>query len=111
MRLYERMAEPCRLLRRSEAADGEGGTAVEYVADAEFAAAIVKDSSSDGSQADKRGEEAAWTVTGTRPLALAYGDVIERADGSRLRVVSGQVVAPAMASFAFRRCKAVSFDG
>ena len=25
MRLYERMAEPCRLLRRSEAADGEGG--------------------------------------------------------------------------------------
>ena len=45
----------------------------------------------------------------TRPLA--YGDVIERADGSRLRVVSGQVVAPVMASFAFRQCKAVSFDG
>lgn len=109
MRLYERMAEPCRLLRRSEAEDGEGGTAVEYVPDAEFAAAIVKDSSSDGSQAEKRGEDAAWTVTGTRPLA--YGDVIERADGSRLRVVSGHVVAPAMASFAFRQCKAVSFDG
>lgn len=109
MRLYERMAEPCRLLHRSEAADGEGGTAVEYVPDAEFAAAVVKDSSSDGSQAEKRGEDAAWTVTGTRPLA--YGDVIERADGSRLRVVSGQVVAPAMASFAFRQCKAVSFDG
>lgn len=109
MRLYERMTEPCRLLRRSEAADGEGGMAVEYVPDAEFAAAIVKDSSADGSQADKRGEDAAWTVTGTRPLA--YGDVIERADGSRLRVVSGQVAAPAIASFAFRRCKAVSFDG
>lgn len=109
MRLYERMAEPCRLLRRSEAADGEGGTAVEYVPDADFAAAIVKDSSYDGSRAEKRGEDAAWTVTGTRPLA--YGDVIERADGSRLRVVSGQVFAPAMASFAFRRCKAVSFDG
>ena len=109
MRLYERMAEQCRLLRRSEAADGEGGTAVEYAADAGFAAVIVKDSSSDGSQADKRGEEAAWTVTGTRPLA--YGDVIERADGSRLRVVSGQVAAPVMASFAFRQCKAVSFDG
>lgn len=109
MRLYERMAEQCRLLRRTEAADGEGGTAVEYVPDAEFAAVIVKDSSSDGSQADKRGEEAAWTVTGTRPLA--YGDVIERADGSRLRVVSGQVVAPVMASFAFRQCKTVSFDG
>ena len=96
MRLYERMAEPCRLLRRSEAADGEGGVAVEY-------------SSADGSQAEKRGEEAAWTVTGTRPLV--YGDVVERADGSRLRVVSGQVVAPVMASFAFRQCKAVSFDG
>lgn len=109
MRLYERMTEPCRLLRRSEAADGEGGMAVEYVPDAEFAAAIVKESSSDGSQAEKRGEDAAWTVTGTRPLA--YGDVIERADGSRLRVVSGQVSAPAIASFAFRRCKAVSFDG
>lgn len=109
MRLYERMAEQCRLLRRSEAADGEGGVAVGYVAGAEFAAAVVKDSSADGSQADKRGEEAAWTVTGTRPLA--YGDVIERADGSRLRVVSGQVVAPVMASFAFRQCKAVSFDG
>ena len=103
MRLYERMAEPCRLLRRSEAADGEGGVA------AEFAAVVVKNSSADGSQAEKRGEEAAWTVTGTRPLA--YGDVIERADGSRLRVVSGQVVAPVMASFAFRQCKAVSFDG
>ncbi len=109
MRLYERMAEPCRLLRRSESADGEGGTVVEYAPDAEFAAVIVKDSSADGSQAEKRGEEAAWTVTGTRPLA--YGDVIERADGSRLRVVSGQVVAPVMASFAFRQCKAVSFDG
>lgn len=109
MRLYERMAEPCVLLRRAEMEDGEGGMAVEYAADAEFAAVIVKDSSYDGSQAEKRGEDAAWTVTVTRPLA--YGDVIERADGSRLRVVSGQVVAPAMASFAFRRCKAVSFDG
>ena len=32
MRLYERMAEPCRLLRRSEAADGEGGAEGEAVA-------------------------------------------------------------------------------
>lgn len=109
MRLYERMAEPCVLLRRVEMDDGEGGTAVAYYDEASFAAAIAKDSSVDGERAEKRGEEAVWTVTGNRPLA--YGDVIERADGSRLRVVSGQVAAPAMASFAFRRCKAVSFDG
>ena len=83
--------------------------AVEYAAAEEFAAAIVKDSSAEGARAEKRGEEASWTVTGTLPLA--YGDVIERADGSRLRVVSGQVSAPAIASFGFRQCKAVSFDG
>ena len=109
MRLYERLAEPCVLLRRVEMEDGEGGTASAHYDEAEFAAVIVKDSSADGSQAEKRGEEAAWTVTGTRPLA--YGDVVRRADGTLLRVVSGQVVAPVMASFAFRQCKAVSFDG
>ena len=109
MRLYERMAEPCVLLRRAEMEDGEGGTAVAYYDDAEFMAAIVKDSSVDGERAEKRGEEAVWTVTGNRPLA--YGDVVRRADGTLLRVVSAQVAAPAMASFAFRRCKAVSFDG
>lgn len=109
MRLYERMAEPCVLLRRAEMEDGEGGTSVAYYDDAEFMAAIVKDSSVEGVQADRRGEEAAWTVTGNRPLA--YGDVVRRADGTLLRVVSAQVAAPAMASFAFRRCKAVSFDG
>lgn len=104
--LWERMSEPCEVLRAERVPDGEGGFKTAWKPAGSTYAAIVHGSSSQAVLADGETSADAYAVTTVEPLA--FHDVLERADGTTLRVVSegSQLKAPDVATFAFFQCQA-----
>lgn len=87
--LLQEAMEACVLLNRQTQADGYGGYNTTWVDGAEFAAAIVLDTSIEARTAAKQGVTALYTITTSRALNLQYHDVFRRQeDGKIFRVTS-----------------------
>lgn len=90
MRLYERMMHTCIRIDHVTADDGEGGCDEAYVQfGAPFMAAIVRDSTADGTVADRSQPSSRWTITTTE--LLGYHSLLKvLEDGTVFRITSGE---------------------
>ena len=112
MRLYDRMTEACALVEQRRVADGEGGFRTEWVAGAEFEAAITRDTSTLARIAEKEGVANVYTVT-TPAVRLSFHDVFRRlSDGQAFRVTSNSDdgETPPPVTFSFGQCTAEEWE-
>ena len=89
MSLLSDAMEKCTMLDRQTGPDGYGGVITTWTGGAEFAAAIVFDTSIQARVADVQGVTSLYTVTTPKAVNLQYHDVFRRnADGKTFRVTS-----------------------
>ncbi len=89
MSLLSDSMEKCILLNKQTTADGYGGYDTIWADGAEFAAAIVLDTSIQARIGEKQGVTALYTVTTAKAMNLQYNDVFRRvSDGKIFRVKS-----------------------
>lgn len=89
MTLIEAFNEPCILLERKRASDGEGGWKTDWVDGPEFDAAITLDTTMTARVAEKEGVTSLYTVTTSRNTSLVFHDAFRRvSDGKVFRVTS-----------------------
>ena len=107
MRLYERMMRTCIGVERVAEEDSEGGFKLYLAQSGEpFMAAGVRDSTADGTVADRSQPSSRWTITTTKQLGYhSLLKVLE--DGSIFRITSGEgKPTPSAASFVFSQYEA-----
>lgn len=89
MSLIDDMMEPCVIMNKITASDGEGGLMVEWKEGAVIDAAITNDTSLQAKVAESQGVTSTYTITTRRGVVLAFPDVIKRiSDGKVFRVTS-----------------------
>lgn len=89
MSLLDDAMSACVFLDKKRVPDGYGGYMTTWTDGAEFAAAIVLDTSIEARTAEKQGVTSLYTVTTRRNLTLEYHDVFRRvSDGKLFRVTS-----------------------
>lgn len=99
----------CVRLEKTSTPDGQGGQTTSWKPSKPFEAAIVRDSSTVSTVADRAEPYAAFTVTTQTPLS--FHEVIRReSDGLVVRVTSEAVETPVRASFAFVQYKAERWE-
>lgn len=98
--LWQEFMEECVRLERTSTPDGQGGQTTSWSPSKPFEAAVVRDSATVSTVADKAEPSATFTVTTQVPLS--FHEVIRReSDGLVVRVTSEATETPGMASFAF----------
>ena len=89
MSLLSDAMEDCVMLNKQTEADGYGGYISTWTDGAQFAAAIVFDTSIEARTAEAQGVSSLYTVTTSRALTLEYHDVFRRVRGGKIfRVTS-----------------------
>lgn len=89
MSLLIEAMEPCEMLDKRTSPDGRGGYVTEWIAGAEFSAAITLDTSLQARIGEAQGVTALYTITTSRAMNLQYHDAIRRiSDGKIFRVTS-----------------------
>ena len=107
MRLYDRMARPCRICRVKRAPDGRGGQVETCECGESFRAAVIRDEPSAPRIAEKTTEDAGYTVTTDRPLCFGTVFAIPTEDECmRFRIISTVKEPPVCASFRFFQYRA-----
>lgn len=105
MTLWMDMAAKCRLMRLEERPDGQGGCKRSLVAGDAFAAAIT----GKGQEAQDAGaRRLGGTFMVTSERELAYGDIVQGADGAVYRVCSKAERAPG--TLGFWQCAAQAWE-
>lgn len=113
MSLIDTMKELCTMIDRKTVSDGMGGFKNDWVDGAQFAAAIIKDSTMQARVAEKQGVTEVYTVTVDKGMPLAYHDVFRRnRDGAVFRVTSNitDSETPAVATFQFGQVTAERWE-
>lgn len=107
--LWQDFMGQCVRLERTFTPDGQGGQTTSWKPSKPFEAAIVRDSATVSTVADRAEPYAAFTVTTQTPLS--FHDVIRReSDGLVVRVTSEAIETPDRASFAFVQYKAERWE-
>lgn len=89
MSLLDAFGAECVTLKRTQAADGEGGQATRWVDGTSFQAAITLSNSAKTTKAEKDVVSNAYTVTTGKDIELKFHDVFRRvSDGRVFRVIS-----------------------
>lgn len=99
--LLDTMSEPCVMMDKVTAADGYGGTRVDWDQGAAFDAVVRKDSAPSQVVAQQQGVSEMFTVIVNRDVTLDYHDVFKRlSDGAIFRMTSStkDAAAPGMSS-------------
>lgn len=113
MSLLQEYMEPCQLIEKKRAPDGEGGFITSWEDGAKFTAAIVCDQSMQARAAEKQGVTSIYTVTCDSNVSLEYHDVFRRlSDGKIFRVTSDgdDVHTPQSATFQFSQVTAEEWE-
>lgn len=109
MSLIDALKEPCTMIEKKRAPDGEGGLITDWVDGDEFDAAITFSSSMEARRAEKDGVTSLYTVTTPKDVILQYHDVFRRnRDGKVFRVTSDgdDAQTPKCAGFQFAQVTA-----
>ena len=107
--LWQDFMGECVRLEKTSTPDGQGGQTTSWKPSNTFEAAIVRDSATVSTVADRAEPSAEFTVTTQTPLS--FHDVIRReSDGLVVRVTSEAVETPGRASFAFVQYKAERWE-
>lgn len=89
MSLITSMMEQCTFINRIRTDDPYGGYTEAYTDGATFRAAIIKNSTTEATVAEKQGVSEIFTVVTDKGFALDYHDLFRRAsDGQVFRVTS-----------------------
>jgi len=86
--LFDDFMQPCTLVEKLRAPDGEGGFVTQWQDGAQFMAAITLDSTMQAQIAQAQGVTSVYTITTHRNVSLDYHDVIRDASGNIFRVTS-----------------------
>lgn len=107
--LWQDFMGQCVRLERASTPDGQGGQTTSWKPSKPFEAAVVRDSATVSTVADKSEPSATFTVTTQTPLS--FHEVIRReSDGLVVRVTSEAIETPRRASFAFAQYKAERWE-
>ena len=107
--LWQEFMGQCVRQERTSTPDGQGGQTTSWKPSKPFEAAVVRDSSTVSTVAEKAEPSAEFTVTTQTPLS--FHDVIRReSDGLVVRVTSEAIETPGRASFAFVQYKAERWE-
>lgn len=107
--LWQDFMGQCVRLEKTSTPDGQGGQTTSWKHSKPFEAALVRDSSTVSTVADRAEPSATFTVTTQKPLR--FNEVIRReSDGLVVRVTSDAIETPGRASFAFVQYKAERWE-
>lgn len=107
--LWQDFMGQCVRLEKTSTPDGQGGQTTSWEPSKPFEAAIVMDSATVSTVADKAEPFSTFTVTTQTPLR--FHEVIRReSDGLVVRVISDANETPGRASFAFVQYKAERWE-
>ena len=107
--LWQDFMGQCVRLERTSTPDGQGGQTTSWKPSKPFEAAVVRDSATVSTVADRAEPSSAFTVTTQTPLS--FHDVIMReSDGLVVRVTSKAIETPGRASFSFVQYKAERWE-
>ena len=107
--LWQDFMGECVRLEKTSTPDGQGGQTTSWKPSKPFEAAVVRDSATVSTVADREEPSAEFTVTTQTPLS--FHAVIRRAsDGLVVRVTSEAVETPGRASFAFVQYRAERWE-
>lgn len=107
--LWQDFIGQCVRLEKTSTPDGQGGKTTSWKPSKPFEAAIVRDSATVSTVAERADPSASFTITTQTPLA--FHDVIRReSDGLVVRVTSEEVRTPERASFAFVQYEAERWE-
>lgn len=89
MSLLDAFKAECLMLKRTQAADGEGGQVTQWADGTSFQAAITLSSTSNTTKAEQDVASNSYTVTTGKDIELKFHDVFRRvSDGKIFRVTS-----------------------
>lgn len=89
MSLLSESMETFRFIDKTRRDDGYGGVVTVWVDGAQIRAVAVLDSSMEARRAEQEGVTSLYTITTSKDVMLAYGDVLRReSDGHLFRVTS-----------------------
>ena len=111
--LYQDFMEPCVLVEKTKAPDGESGFTQVWPEGAPFDAAIVTDNSMEARVGQKAGVTSVYTVTVKPGLGLEYHDVFKRVSDSKIfRVTSDSddKKTPKVSTFQFEQVTAEEWE-
>lgn len=107
--LWQEFMVECVRLEKTSTPDGQGGQKTSWKPSNPFEAAIVRDSATVSTVADKAEPSATFTVT--TQTTLSFHEVIRReSDGLVVRVTSEAIETPRRASFSFVQYKAERWE-
>ena len=107
--LWQDFVGECVRLEKTSTPDGQGGQTTSWKPSKPFEAAIVRDSATVSTVAEKAEPSATFTVTTQTPLG--FHEVIRReSDGIVVRVTSKAIETPERASFSFVQYKAERWE-
>lgn len=107
--LWQDFMGQCVRLEKTSTPDGQGGQTTSWKPSKPFEAAVVRDSATVSTVADRDEPSATFTVTTQTPLS--FHDVIRReSDGLVVRVTSEAIETPGSASFSFVQYKAERWE-
>ena len=107
--LWQDFVGECVRLEKTSTPDGQGGQTTSWKPSKPFEAAIVRDSATVSTVAEKAEPFATFTVTTQTPLG--FHEVIRReSDGIVVRVTSKAIETPERASFSFVQYKAERWE-
>lgn len=107
--LWQDFMVECVRLEKTSTPDGQGGQTTSWKQSEPFEAAIVRDSETVSTVADRAEPFSTFTVTTN--TTLSFHEVIRReSDGLVVRVTSEAIETPGMASFEFVQYKAERWE-
>ena len=107
--LWQDFMVQCVRLEKTSTPDSQGGQTTSWKPSEPFEAAVVRDSATVSTVADRAEPYAAFTVTTQTPLG--FHEVIRReSDGLVVRVTSEAIETPGRASFAFVQYRAERWE-
>lgn len=110
MRLFQEMQKVCRLCCIQREPDGSGGQIETCSCGERFKAAVIRDSSSDPDQGEKKAELALYIVTTDRELDFGVVFAVPtESECKRFRIVSSGIQPPEFATFRFRQYRAEEY--
>ena len=107
--LWQDFMSPCVRLSKASIPDGQGGQTTAWEPSKPFEAAIVRDSATVSTVAEKQGPSATFTITTQTPLSF-HEAVRRESDGLVVRVTGEATETPERASFAFVQYQAERWD-
>ena len=90
--LLTSMMEECQILNHARVDDEYGSSVDTWTEGSKFSAAIIKNSSTEATIAEKQGVEEIFTVVTARTFLLDYHDVFKRLSDNQIFRVTGKAV-------------------